>query len=85
MLIDKCLFINNVFFSRSLTTRNLYYDYYDPSMVTHKKDPESKYYGQDANGNTARYSIQGKYLTIINNGQLLCLIKNFKSRECKEF
>lgn len=46
---------------RSLATRNLYYDYYDPPMMTHKKDSESKYYGQDANGNATRYSTQGKY------------------------
>ncbi|VVC25382.1 Hypothetical protein CINCED_3A000012 [Cinara cedri] len=41
---------------RSLATRNLYCDYYDP----HKKDPESKYYGQDANGNATKYTTQGK-------------------------
>eukprot|EP00102_Acyrthosiphon_pisum_P018418 XP_008190171.1 PREDICTED: uncharacterized protein LOC103311996 [Acyrthosiphon pisum] len=47
---------------RSLATRNLYYDYYDPpAMVTHKKDPDAKtYYGQDANDNATRYSTQGK-------------------------
>lgn len=52
------MYIINIF-SRSLTTRNLYYDYYDPPMVTHKKDSESKYYGQDANGNATRYPTQG--------------------------
>ncbi|CAH1725244.1 unnamed protein product [Aphis gossypii] len=48
---------------RSLATRNLYYDYYDPpaAVMTHKKDPDAKsYYGQDANDNTTRYSTQGK-------------------------
>lgn len=49
-------------FSRSLATRNLYYDYYDPpSVVPHKKDPDAKaYYIQDANDNATRYSTQGK-------------------------